>query len=204
MPINGVLFDFDGTLTSPGAIDFIKIKNFLECPMDQTILEFIESLNFDQQQEAYTFLDSHEEEAAKISVPAPGAESIIWSFKTKNLPLGIITRNSLKAVLTALDNFVLTGPEDFAIILTRDDAPCKPDPEGVIIAAKKMGIPPGELLMVGDFSFDITAGHAAGARTVLIEHHGAPEMPPCPEPDYRISHLGELDSIVMYGSLEKK
>jgi len=32
MVIKGVLFDFDGTLTIPGAIDFFDIKDSLGCP----------------------------------------------------------------------------------------------------------------------------------------------------------------------------
>ena len=59
-----------------------------------------------------------------------------------------------------------------------------------------MGIVPEELLLVGDFSLDIMAGHAAGARTVLIVHDTARIIPPHPEPDYRINHLGELLPIV--------
>ena len=39
--MKGVLFDFDGTLTKPGAIDFTAIKQTIECPHDMAILEFI-------------------------------------------------------------------------------------------------------------------------------------------------------------------
>ena len=42
--IKGVLFDFDGTLTRPFAIDFQAIKTAIGCPPDETILEFIETL----------------------------------------------------------------------------------------------------------------------------------------------------------------
>jgi len=53
-----------------------------------------------------------------------------------------------------------------------------------------------EALPQTDFSFDIMAGHAAGARTVLIVHDTISTMPPHPEPDYHINHLKELISIV--------
>jgi HAD superfamily hydrolase (TIGR01509 family) len=196
MGIKGILFDFDGTLTVPGAIDFLEIKAALGCPPEVPILEFIESLDNDEQQKAYSLLDRHEEKAARISFPAQDAESVIKELKKKDLPLGIITRNSLNAVLLALHNFDYVVADDFAIILTRDDGTPKPDPAGVVIAAHTMGIVPEELLLVGDFSLDIMAGHAAGAKTVLIVHNTTRIIPPHPEPDYTVNHLRELLPIV--------
>ena len=196
MVIKGVLFDFDGTLTIPGAIDFVEIKDSLGCSREKTILEFIESLDKDEQEKAHSLLDRYEEEAARVSLPAQGAESVIRELKEKDLPLGIITRNSLKAVLLALNNFDHIQAEDFTIILTREDSIPKPDPAGVLIAASKMDILPEGLLLVGDFSLDIIAGHAAGAKTVLIVHDTIRKIPPHPEPDYQINHLRELIPIV--------
>jgi hydrogenase expression/formation protein HypE len=196
MIIRGILFDFDGTLTVPGAIDFLEIKASLGCPPEIPILEFIESLDMDKQQKAYNLLDRYEEKAARISFPARDAETVIHEFKNKKLPLGIITRNSLNAVLQALKNFQYVTADDFAVILTRDDGTPKPDPAGVVTAAQKMDIPPSDLLMVGDFSLDIIAGHAAGAKTVLIVHDTTRIIPPHPEPDYRIHHLKELIPLV--------
>jgi len=196
MVIKGILFDFDGTLTIPGAIDFFEIKNYLGCPRETPVLEFIKTLNKDEQQEAYIYLNRCEEEAALVSFPAPGAETVIQELKKDNIPLGIITRNSLNSILLALNNFNNISSEDFAVILTRDDVAPKPDPAGVIIAAQKMNIPPNELLLVGDFSLDIIAGHAAGARTVLIVHDDERKIPPHPKPDYEINHLRELISIL--------
>lgn len=200
MVIKGVLFDFDGTLTIPGAIDFIKIKDSLGCPPEVPILEFIESLDKDDQEKAHSLLDRHEEEAARISLPAQGAESVIRELKEKDLPLGIITRNSLNSVLLALNNFDHIQAEDFAIILTREDAIPKPDPAGVLIAASKMDILPEELLLVGDFSLDIMAGHSAGAKTVLIVHDTTRDIPPNPEPDYKINHLKELILLISFSN----
>ena len=48
--IKAVLFDFDGTLTKPGAIDFKAVKRSIGCPPDQAILEFIGSLRDDARQ----------------------------------------------------------------------------------------------------------------------------------------------------------
>jgi hypothetical protein len=42
--IKGVLFDFDGTLTMPGALDFPAIKREMGCPPDFPILEYLETV----------------------------------------------------------------------------------------------------------------------------------------------------------------
>jgi HAD superfamily hydrolase (TIGR01509 family) len=196
MVIKGVLFDFDGTLTIPGAIDFFEIKEYLGCPKETPVLEFIKTLNKEEQQKAYQYLDRCEEEAARISLPAPDVETVIGELKKGDMPLGIITRNSLNSILISLDNFDRISVEDFTVILTRDDGAPKPDPAGVIKAAQTMGILPEELLLVGDFSLDIIAGHAAGAGTALIVHDTEREIPPHPEPDYQIKNLTELIPIV--------
>jgi len=43
--VKAVLFDFDGTLTKPGSIDFNLIKRVIGCPAESFILEFIETLH---------------------------------------------------------------------------------------------------------------------------------------------------------------
>ena len=39
-----MLFDFDGTLTRPDALDFAAIKREIGCPTDSYVLEWIEAL----------------------------------------------------------------------------------------------------------------------------------------------------------------
>jgi HAD superfamily hydrolase (TIGR01549 family) len=44
----------------------------------------------------------------------------------------------------------------------------KPHPEPLFYAAEKMGVAPGECLMIGDTTIDIRTGVAAGAQTVAV------------------------------------
>jgi HAD superfamily hydrolase (TIGR01549 family) len=44
----------------------------------------------------------------------------------------------------------------------------KPHPEPLFYAAEKMGVAPGECLMIGDTTVDIRTGVAAGAQTVAV------------------------------------
>ncbi len=44
----------------------------------------------------------------------------------------------------------------------------KPYPDPILLAARKMGVPPEACLMTGDTTVDIRAGRAAGAQTVAV------------------------------------
>ncbi|MBW1681333.1 MAG: HAD family hydrolase [Deltaproteobacteria bacterium] len=197
-PLKGVLFDFDGTLTIPGALDFQAIKREIRCPEEMAILEYLASLPPESRKRSLEILERREEAAAAVSRPNAGAEECILGLRSRGIHVGILTRNSLSSVLLALDNFQYVSSRDFTVILTRDTALPKPDPDGVLKAAEAMGITPGELLVVGDFRFDVMAGHAAGARTALLTN-GAPSSlrPGDPRPDHAIAHLGQVLPIVL-------
>jgi len=203
--IHAVLFDFDGTLTNPGAIDFAQIKKSLGCPPDIAILEFIDTLpSSEQRRQAMSVLDQFETDAAKESYPNQGAEKLLHWLKAQSIPFGILTRNSLPSVEQALKNFKAVGTDDFSIIITRDDpAPPKPSPDGVLLASEKIGVAPANLLMVGDYIFDIQAGAAAGALTALINlsesSHQLPWDPDAIQSDFQVTRLAELKKIVRLG-----
>ena len=56
--IKAVLFDFDGTLTYPGALDYSAIKRELDCPEDRLILEFLETRAPARRSELLNILES--------------------------------------------------------------------------------------------------------------------------------------------------
>jgi HAD superfamily hydrolase (TIGR01509 family) len=197
MAIKGVLFDFDGTLTLPGALDFPAIKKALGCPLDQLILEFVESQPPDQQARLMEILEEKEAEAAQASLPNRGAEKCLRTLRKRHIPVGILTRNRLKSVKKALEKFKVVTIDDFDTIVTREVSLPKPHPDGVIKAADQMGLSPEELLVGGDFRFDVIAGKRAGARTVLLTNGDKSVMAPDdPEPDYTISHLEDLPTLL--------
>jgi hydrogenase expression/formation protein HypE len=197
MIIKGVLFDFDGTLTLPGALDFPAIKREMGCPADQTILEYLETLPSAERAVPLKILEEKEMAAAETSSPNNGAEKCISVLKKRGVILGILTRNSLSSVKRALRQFSDVTVKDFAAIITRDYSLPKPNPDGVYKAARQMGLLPSQLLMVGDFRFDVIAGKAAGARTVLVADERRSVMEPGdPEPDYTVSDLEGLIGIL--------
>ena len=197
MMIKGVLFDFDGTLTVPGALNFPAIKRMLGCPLDHPILEFIASEPPDCRPRLMKILEEQEDMAAAASIPNRGAERCLMILKGRKIPMAILTRSRLKPIAMALERFEGVTIDDFKAIITREMSLPKPHPDGVIQAAEQMGLSTRELLVVGDFSFDVISGRRAGAVTVLLTNGGESVMGPNdPQPDYIIAHLEELPALL--------
>lgn len=197
-PIQAVLFDFDGTLTIPDALDFPAIRSELGCPAGRPILEFIQSIeDRPRRQRLMDRLAGLETSAACRSRPGPGAEQLVHWLKSRGLALGILTRNSRSSVLRALENFDQIGQSDFDLIITRDD-PIRPKPsgQGVVLMAQRLHLHPVQILVVGDFVFDCQAARAAGSPAALLDALNDPRLESV-DCDYRIGGLTELKDIVM-------
>ena len=201
---HAVLFDFDGTLTNPGALDFPALRRALDCPPGTLILEHIDALPTEEERRRKrSILADFEMAAAQASVPNEGAEETIALLRRRGIRVGILTRNTRASVLTSLANFHTLKESDFEVILTRESGGRpKPHPDGVLAAAAALGVAVRELLVVGDFVFDIAAGAAAGAATALLTNGSAPAAPGVPTvpvsatAEYTIHRLEELAAIL--------
>ena len=196
--IEAVLFDFDGTLTLPGALDFSRIRQTMGCPQGSPILEFIQGLpDPAARREAMAILDRFEEEGARNSRPNAGAEQLITRLRAMGLKLGVISRNSRASIDRAMANFRTIDASAFDLILSRDDpvAP-KPSGEGVLLAADRLGVPARHILLVGDFVFDVQAGNRAGSLTAYLANgSGRTET----DSDFNVSNLLDIEPIVRWG-----
>jgi HAD superfamily hydrolase (TIGR01509 family) len=200
--LRAVLFDFDGTLTVPGALDFAAIKREVGCPADALLLEWIEALPAESRRdEALAALARFELAGAAASAPNVGAEALVDELRALGLKVGVLTRNGLAAVERALAGFADLTTGGFDVLLTRDDrVPPKPAPDGVLHAAGLMGVLPAETLVVGDYVLDMLAGRAAGAVTAYLTN--APGEDDCPDNaacDFVVQRLDELPDIVRLG-----
>ena len=218
--LRAVLFDFDGTLTVPGALDFAAIKREIGCPPDELVLEWIEGLPPGTRRvRALAALELFELAGAATSAPNEGAEALIGDLRALGLKVGVLTRNGRAAVERALAGFARLTTGDLDVVLTRDDrVPPKPAPDGVVHAAGLMGVLPAETLVVGDYLLDMLAGRAAGAVTAYLTNaspggsgsahetvpgpSGASAADGCPEGaacDFVVHRLDELREIVRLG-----
>lgn len=196
-PLRAVVFDFDGTLTRPGALDFPAVKKLLGCPLESTILEYIDTLDGEAaKRDAFRKLEEAELEAARRSVPNDGAEETLAWLGARGIRCALITRNCMASIREAMKNFRGVSAGDFAAVISRESPyRPKPHPDGILAAARELGAEPGEILVVGDFVFDVEAGAAAGAVTALITNGGEPGKIGV-APDYVIASLREIAAII--------
>jgi HAD superfamily hydrolase (TIGR01509 family) len=198
--IKAVLFDFDGTLTKPESLDLSIIKKKIGCPVDSLILEFIEN-TADQRKQARKTLDQFELDAAADSEPNPGAEDLILFLRSIGMRLGIISRNSRESIERSLQNFSSVSASDFDVIISRDE-PVKPKPsgDGIVWAARKLRVDVEQILIVGDYVWDILAGNRAGAMTAFLNNNTVTESSQI-KSDFTITRLDELKRIIRLGTL---
>lgn len=105
----------------------------------------------------------------------PGAAEAIEALGAcDDVLLGLATGNSRRGVERFLDRF---GYRDrFVTTQCADDAPSKPHPAMLHQAAVAAGVAAGQLVMVGDTSFDMAMAKAAGARAIGVSWgYHAPE-----------------------------
>jgi HAD superfamily hydrolase (TIGR01549 family) len=161
------VFDMDGTLTL-AVHDFEAIKRSLDIPLEHDILHHLAALPEDVAAAKYVWLLEHERELALSAKPAPGASDLVRARKDRDCRLGILTRNAHELALVTLQAIGLGDCFASADILGRDEAPPKPHPGGLLHLAERWQVTPGELVMVGDYRFDLECARAAGACGVLV------------------------------------
>ncbi|MBM7061459.1 HAD family hydrolase [Pseudomonas sp. UL073] len=167
------VFDMDGTLTV-AVHDFAAIRRALGIPPEADILHYLAALPEAEAAAKHAWLLEHERELAIGSQAAPGAVALVRELHERGCRLGILTRNAHPLALLTLGAIGLGDCFASEDVIGRDEAPPKPDPGGLLHLAKQWGVAPSELVMVGDYRFDLDCARAAGAHAVLVN---LPENP---------------------------
>ncbi len=161
------VFDMDGTLTL-AVHDFEAIKRALEIPPGDDILHYLAALPAEVAAAKHAWLLDHERELALAAQPAPGAVELVRELRARGCQLGILTRNAHSLALLTLQAIGLGESFASADVLGRDEAPPKPHPGGLLHLAERWRVAPTELVMVGDYRYDLECARAAGAYSVLV------------------------------------
>lgn len=202
--VTGVVFDMDGTLTSPGAIDFAamytRIGLVKKSPQDD-ILSLVQQLPTDAEKErAMQIIYEEEMRGCEQTALRPGLHALIHSLQRAKVRLALCTRNCEDAYLHFLDK---TSFEKtlFSPALWRDALRGlnKPDPALAEHIMEQWDVlRPETTWFVGDSLDDMQCGKRAGCTTVLVstEHNGAlrdehPEMI-----DHVVHSLEELAELL--------
>lgn len=98
--------------------------------------------------------------------PCPGSVALTEELSARGLPWAIVTSGSRPTATTRLRAMRFRIPD---VLVTADDVTNgKPDPEGYLAAARKLGVTPGHCLVVEDAEVGVRAARTAGARVAGI------------------------------------
>jgi len=182
------VFDMDGTLTV-AVHDFAAIKEALEIPQTHDILTHLAALPAAEAAAKHAWLLEHERELAIGSRPATGAVELVRDLAARGCQLGILTRNARELAHITLKAIGLADCFAVEHIVGRDEAPPKPHPGGLLKLAEAWDVAPTEMVMVGDYRFDLDCGRAAGARTILVN------LPDNPWPELADWHAADCRAL---------
>ena len=161
--IKGVIFDLDGTLASSNP-DFDSLCAELGISRGQDILKWLDTLDCPHDKaSANAIIHRHELDSSATAEWIPGAQVLVDYLHRVGFPTAILTRNIRRAAGITLARLACTIP----VVLTREDAPAKPSPEGILMMCREWGIAPDECLYVGDYLFDLQTAANAGAVSLL-------------------------------------
>ena len=107
----------------------------------------------------------------------PGAlEAIERLAQRPDTQMGIATGKGLSGVHRLLDLHGIA--QHFATLQTPDHNPSKPHPGMMYRAMSETGALPAQTIMIGDTTFDIEMGKAAGAKAIAVSwgYHEADEL----------------------------
>jgi HAD superfamily hydrolase (TIGR01509 family) len=114
----------------------------------------------------------------------PGAPGLLAELDRLGLPWAVVTSADVTLARIRLAAAQITPP---LLVTIEDVCHGKPDPEGYLLAARKLGADPQRALVVEDAEAGVAAGRAAGA--VVAGLRGV-------EADIRIADLHQLTELL--------
>ena len=98
----------------------------------------------------------------------PGIADLLQAIETIGITWGIVTNKPRRFTENLIESMGLNLQNRAACIVCGDDAPQpKPSPATLLMACEQIGVKPENCIYVGDAERDITAGKAAGMKTVV-------------------------------------
>lgn len=168
--IRGVIFDMDGTISKP-SIDWKSVRAGIGAPPEQTLIDYIDSLEPEAAARADGILESAELDACVSSELNDGARDLLAYLAACRVPTALVTNNHDRAVRILLEKHGLS----FDIVLTRDDGILKPSADLVCKAVSALGVNPSQALSIGDGRYDLAASLEACVPFLYITN-GQPTL----------------------------
>jgi HAD superfamily hydrolase (TIGR01549 family) len=110
----------------------------------------------------WAICEAHEEQALLAAEAEPGAHEALDALRSAGYPLAVWTNNARLIASRALARCGLAP--FFATVVSRDEAPLKPDPAGLRLL--EAAFPERRIWVIGDSWVDGAAAHAGGAAFI--------------------------------------
>ena len=183
-PYRGVLFDLDGTLTNTlqdiaDAMNrSLRLHSLPEWPLDAyRYLVGNGAVNLskkavrdrqDLQPEVLRDYQAWYERHAMVKTcPYPGIPELLRALRERGMKLCVFSNKPHADTVNVVRHYFPEIPFD-EIRGQQPGIPVKPDPQGALLAAEKMGLKPEEILYLGDTSVDMLCARNAGMRPIGV------------------------------------
>lgn len=106
----------------------------------------------------------------------PGVRELLDWLDRESVATAVVTSTPRENLDLVLDTLGLAGR--FATLVAEEDAAKgKPDPEGFLVAARRLGVSPGACVVIEDAPAGLQAAKAAGMRAIgVTTTHPAPDL----------------------------
>jgi phosphoglycolate phosphatase len=188
LPIEGVLFDLDGTLadTAPDlaralnrvradqglpALPFERLRSYASHGARGLLRAGLDLHPGDASYESVrdAFLDHYEAALCVDTELFDGVPALLDAIEARGLRWGIVT-NKAARFTTPLVALLGLAPRASAIIAGDTTPHTKPHPAPLVAGAQALGIDASRCVYVGDAERDIAAGIAAGMATIVARY----------------------------------
>ncbi len=106
---------------------------------------------------------------ADRSRPYPGVVEGLERLRAARLPLGCVTNKASRFTLPLLAATGLSAY--FGTVVSGDQVERKkPEPDALLLAARRLGVDPRHTLVIGDSGNDVKAARAAGCPVVVVPY----------------------------------
>ncbi|HXK33743.1 MAG TPA: HAD family phosphatase [Dehalococcoidia bacterium] len=97
----------------------------------------------------------------------PGVRELLDFLEEQDIPSAIVTSTPRANLDIILETLRLSGRFG-ALVAEEDAAHGKPDPEGFLVAAERLGVPPERCVVIEDAPAGLQAAKAAGMRAIGV------------------------------------
>jgi phosphoglycolate phosphatase len=206
-----VYFDFDGTLvdTLPGLVEAANelrrwrglppatqatVKTWIGGGLDALLGAAMNGEAVDAATRE-RFVEYYIGSPLLDSLPYVGIGDLLDELRQAQLPLAIVTNKNQRSVDLLLDK--LAWREKFAAVLCPQNGLKKPDRRFLALAAKRLSLPLGPGLFIGDSEFDVEAAHNAGIVAVAVTWGYRPlAVLQAANPQFLVRDVSELKSLI--------